>query len=51
MTAEDTINEIFDNTGKAHSVIVGEKNQQSVKHWLCDLTEDETAAYIGRFYA
>lgn len=50
MTTEDTINEIFDNIGKVHSLVVGERNRQSVKHWQCDLTEDETAAYMGRFY-
>ncbi|MSS62531.1 7beta-hydroxysteroid dehydrogenase [Velocimicrobium porci] len=50
MTTEDTIDEIFDNIGKVHSLVVGERNRNSVKHWQTDMTADEAAAYMGRFY-
>lgn len=50
MTPEDTVEEIFNNIGKVHSLVVGAHNRQAVKHWQCDLTADEAAAYMGAFY-
>ncbi len=50
MTPEDTLDEIFDNIGKVHSLVVGERNKNSVRHWQCDMSEDEVCAYMGRFF-
>lgn len=50
MTPEDTIDIIFDNIGKVRSIIVGEINQQAVAHWQTNMTSDEAAEFMGKFY-
>lgn len=50
MTPEDTIDEIFANIGKARSLIVGERNRQAVQYWNTGMSEDEAAAFMGKFY-
>lgn len=50
MTPEATIDEIFENFGKVHSYYVGAHPQAQVKKWKTEMTEDEVAAYMGRFY-
>lgn len=50
MTPEDTIDIIFDNIGKVRSIIVGEQNQQAVAHWQTNMSEDEAAEFMGKFY-
>ena len=50
MTPEDTVDEIFENFGKVHSYYVGDHPKAQVKKWKTEMTEDEVAAYMGRFY-
>lgn len=50
MTPEDTIDIIFDNIGKVRSIIVGEQNQQAVAHWQTNMSADEAAEFMGKFY-
>lgn len=50
MTPEAVVDEIFENLGKVRSLIVGERNRNNVHHWHCDLTADEAAEYMGKFY-
>ncbi|MBS6181698.1 SDR family NAD(P)-dependent oxidoreductase [[Clostridium] innocuum] len=50
MTPEATIDEIFKQIGKVRSLVVGEVNRQAVRHWHCDISADEAAEYMGKFY-
>lgn len=50
MTTEAVVDEIFDKLGKVRSLVVGETNRQSVHHWHCDMSADEAAEYMGKFY-
>ena len=50
MTPEATIDEIFKQIGKVRSLVVGEVNRQAVHHWHCDISADEAAEYMGKFY-
>lgn len=50
MTPEATIEEIFANIGKVRSLIVGEVNRQAVHHWQSNITADEAAEFMGKFY-
>lgn len=50
LTPEETVDEIFENFGKVHSYYVGSHPQAQVKKWKTEMTEDEVAAYMGRFY-
>lgn len=50
LTPEQVADIIFDNVGKVRSLVVGEHNQETVRHWQCDMSADEAAAYMGSFY-
>lgn len=50
MTPEDTLEEIFQNIGKIRSLVVGEVNRQAVHHWQSDISADEAAEFMGKFY-
>ncbi|KJW13206.1 SDR family NAD(P)-dependent oxidoreductase [Levilactobacillus spicheri] len=50
MTPEKTVNEIFEHFGQVHSYYVGEHPKAQVKKWKTELSEDDVAAYMGRFY-
>lgn len=50
MTTEETMVEVFENFGKVHSYYVGDHPKAQVKKWRTEMTEDEVAAYMGRFY-
>lgn len=50
MTPEDTIEEIFSNIGKVRSLVVGEHNRAGVQHWHCNMSADEAAEFMGKFY-
>lgn len=49
METKDVIDEAFDNLGKVRSLIVGEKNRQTVQMWK-GMHSDDVAAYMGGFY-
>lgn len=38
------------NTGVDVEVIAGKVNKQAVKHWHCNMSSDDVAAYMGAFY-
>lgn len=50
MTPEAVIEEIFSNIGKVRSLVVGERNRESVRHWHCDMSADEATEIMGKFY-
>ena len=50
MTPEATLDEIFANIGKVRSLIVGEVNRQAVQYWQNDISADEAAEFMGKFY-
>lgn len=50
MLPEDVVKEAFEALGKKRSIIAGERNRATVKHWQCDMTADEVAEYMGKFY-
>ncbi|MDO5725853.1 MAG: SDR family NAD(P)-dependent oxidoreductase [Tissierellia bacterium] len=50
MDTDDVIDEIFENIGKVRSLVVGETNRETVKHWYEDMSADEQAEYMGKFY-
>ena len=50
MTPEDVVDEIFEKLGKVRSLVVGDTNKESVKHWQTEMTADEATEYMGKFY-
>lgn len=50
MTPEETVDEIFEHFGKTHSYYVGKHPQEQVRKWKTEMTEDEVAEYMGKFY-
>lgn len=50
MTPEATLDEIFSQIGKIRSLVVGEVNRQAVHHWQNDISADEAAEFMGKFY-
>lgn len=47
---DETMEEVFNNFGKVHSLYVGDHVKAQIEHWNHDLTDDEKAAYMGAFY-
>ena len=50
MTTDDVVDEIFSKLGKVRSLVVGETNRASVRRWHTEMTADEAAEYMGKFY-
>ena len=50
MKPEEVAKIAFENLGKVRSVIAGEVNNQAVKHWHTNMTADDMAEYMGKFY-
>lgn len=50
MTPEATLDEIFEKFGKVRSLYVGDHPKAQVKKWKTEMSEDEVAEYMGKFY-
>ncbi|NLX93097.1 MAG: SDR family NAD(P)-dependent oxidoreductase, partial [Clostridiales bacterium] len=50
MLPEDVIAEAVEELGKTRSVVAGERNKASVKHFSTNMTADEQAAMMGSYY-
>ena len=51
LTPEQVVDEAFEHLGKDLSIVVGERNRESIHDWKANHTDDEYIRYMGSFYA